>query len=126
MNNEVNEKRRVLLAEKGAMEERIKEIYQELDKLSERSSISTLVLAIIPPGVHRLLSGKILSGLVYMFTCGGFIIWMIIDIITIGVGKFKDKDGKYINSTKKCSLAVELSSLESRIEDLDRKLMELN
>ena len=111
-----------LEAKKEAMERQIAEAYQELDKLSERSSISTLVLAIFPPGVHRMLSGKMLSGLLYMFTGGWLLIWMLADLFVIGSGKFRDKDGKCINTPKRKGYETEIILLSSKIEEIERQL----
>jgi TM2 domain-containing membrane protein YozV len=44
-------------------------------------------------GVHRFYVGKVGTGVVQMFTFGGFGIWMLIDFTLIVVGEFKDKAG---------------------------------
>lgn len=44
-------------------------------------------------GVHRFYVGKIGTGIVQVLTLGGFGIWALIDLILIGCGVFKDKDG---------------------------------
>lgn len=111
---------------KQELEKQIEMDYAELDRYSDRNSFSTLFLAIFPPGVHRLLNGKIISGLIYMFTGGGFLIWMLIDLVVIGVGKFKDKDGRYINSIKANSLAAEIESIKDKINGIDKELNKIN
>lgn len=126
MNSEISIQKRTLQTKKDYMENRIQEIYQELDNLSERTTIFTVILAIFLLGIHRILSRKLLSGIIYMFTCGGFFIWMLYDIIIIGMGKFKDKNGKCINSFKRDGLEVELVSLQSEIEEIDKELIKLN
>ena len=47
-------------------------------------------------GVHRFYNGKIGTGILMLITLGGFGIWYIIDFIIVVVGKFKDKNGNYI------------------------------
>jgi len=44
-------------------------------------------------GAHRFYVGKIGTGVLMVFTLGGFGIWTFIDLILIIVGKFKNKDG---------------------------------
>ena len=44
-------------------------------------------------GVHRFYAGKIGTGILMLFTFGGFGIWALIDLIIILSGEFKDKKG---------------------------------
>ncbi|MBK8251711.1 MAG: TM2 domain-containing protein [Polyangiaceae bacterium] len=44
-------------------------------------------------GADRFYLGQTGLGLAKLFTCGGFMIWWIIDYIMIGMGKVKDADG---------------------------------
>jgi len=48
-------------------------------------------------GVHRFYNGKIGTGLLMLFTLGGFGIWATIDFILILVGVFEKKDGTKIS-----------------------------
>ncbi len=47
-------------------------------------------------GVHRFYAGKILTGILFIVTIGGFGIWYIVDLIYIVVGGFTDSNGNKI------------------------------
>lgn len=47
-------------------------------------------------GVHRFYVGKFWTGLLLLFTGGGFGIWWIIDAIIILLGRFKDAEGRVL------------------------------
>ncbi len=49
-------------------------------------------------GVHRFYVGKIGTGLLMLFTLGGFGIWTLIDFIVILVGSFKDKEERVLSN----------------------------
>jgi len=44
-------------------------------------------------GVHRFYLGKTGTGLLQLFTLGGFGIWALIDLVMIICGNMRDKDG---------------------------------
>ena len=44
-------------------------------------------------GIHRFYSGHIVTGILQIFTFGGFGIWILIDVIMIFTDSFKDGDG---------------------------------
>jgi|GEM_PF-3467433 len=68
----------------------------------------TLFLGIF--GVHRFVTGKIKSGLIQLFTCGGLGIWALVDLIFVLTGNFKDKNGLLIKNTHpKASVAIALA-----------------
>ena len=72
----------------------------EKKKQSNKDFITTLLLCFFLGGfgVHRFYVGKVGTGLLQLFTFGGFGVWAIIDLVTICCGKFKDKSGNYIKS----------------------------
>ena len=48
-------------------------------------------------GVHRFYVGKVGTGILQLFTLGGFGFWALVDFIMIVVGSFRDGDGNIIN-----------------------------
>jgi TM2 domain-containing membrane protein YozV len=45
-------------------------------------------------GVHRFYVGKIGTGILELITFGGLGIWVLVDLILIIVGAFRDKEGR--------------------------------
>ncbi len=49
-------------------------------------------------GVHRFYLGKVITGLLMLFTLGGLGIWVLIDFIRIVLGQFTNAQGERLNS----------------------------
>ena len=74
-----------------------------------------IILSIFPiAGLHRMLNGKILTGLIFALTVGGCFVWWLIDVVSIISGKFTDGDGLPINM-------MEMQKLEFKLKELERQ-----
>jgi TM2 domain-containing membrane protein YozV len=64
-------------------------------EVSEKSKTPAILLCFFLGflGFHRFYVGKILTGILMLVTLGGLGIWQLIDLITIILGAFKDKEG---------------------------------
>ena len=76
------------------------------NEISSKSRLITLLLSFLL--VHRFYVGKVVSGIFFFLTLGGFGIWWLIDIIQIISGSFKDQYGKFVNNWEadKTQLAI--------------------
>ena len=70
----------------------------DVDRLSDKRLIPALLLAIFLGvfGFHRFYVGKVGTGILMLLTGGGFLIWLLIDIIIIAIGLFTDKQGRRV------------------------------
>jgi TM2 domain-containing membrane protein YozV len=61
----------------------------------QKSWLAALLLCLFLGGlgVHRFYTGKIGTGILMILTFGGLGIWVLVDLIMIAVGSFKDKQG---------------------------------
>lgn len=66
----------------------------EQTEISSKSRLITLLLCFL--GVHRFYVGKIVSGIFFLLTAGGLGIWMMVDLIKIISGSFKDQFEKFV------------------------------
>ena len=66
--------------------------------LDERKLLPTFLLAFLlgPFGAHRFFVGKIGTGILQLCTLGGLGIWMLVDLIMLVTGEFRDKEGNRI------------------------------
>lgn len=49
-------------------------------------------------GIHRIYTGYIKIGLFQLLTCGGFLIWVIIDIFSLFTNRYEDSKGYPLNN----------------------------
>lgn len=61
------------------------------DKRALTTGLLCLLLGVF--GAHRFYVGKYFTGFLMLFTLGGFGIWMLVDLILLITGQFRDKDG---------------------------------
>ena len=64
---------------------------------STNSKVVAFLLCLFFPGFHRFYVGKIWTGILFLLTFGGFLIWWIIDLISIGTDRFEDKAGNKLS-----------------------------
>lgn len=66
--------------------------------ISDKDWLTTLLLAIFlgKLGIHRFYTGKIGTGLLWLFTLGLFGIGWIVDIIMIACGSYRDKNSYFV------------------------------
>jgi len=67
---------------------------------SDKNFVAVLLLCFFLGvlGVHRFYVGKVGTGVIQLLTLGGLGIWVLIDLIMIAVGNFKDKQGLVIKN----------------------------
>lgn len=67
---------------------------------SPKSRLITLLLCFLLgwAGGHRFYCNKVGSGLLMLFTMGGFGMWYFVDLVMIASGVFKDKDNLLITN----------------------------
>lgn len=69
--------------------------------VSEKGFVPTILLCYFLGflGVHRFYVGKIGTGILMIITFGGFGIWIIVDMVLIATGSFRDKQGLLIKAS---------------------------
>ena len=50
-------------------------------------------------GVHRFAVGRFGTGLLMLLTFGGFLIWQVVDLIPLALGRFRDSEGREIRQS---------------------------
>ena len=67
-------------------------------KISDKRLIPALLLCLFLGlfGVHRFYVGKTGTGILQLLTGGGFLIWVIVDLVMIAIGSFTDKQGRWV------------------------------
>ena len=72
-----------------------------VEAVSEKGFVPTLLLCYFLGvlGVHRFYAGKIGTGILMILTLGGFGFWIIVDMVMIAVGSFKDGRGLLIKAS---------------------------
>ena len=68
------------------------------NELSDKEFVPTILLCLFVGGLgaHRFFVGKRGTGFAMIFTLGGLGIWVLIDLIRICFGTFRDVDGRII------------------------------
>ncbi len=68
------------------------------DMPSEKRALTTGLLCLLLGvfGAHRFYVGKYITGFFQLITLGGLGIWMLVDLIMLITGQFKDKEGRRI------------------------------
>ena len=96
--NEGNVSQEDYAKQKEALQYAEREREQARAGYSDKNWIATLLLCIFlgELGVHRFYTGKVGTGLLWLFTLGFLGIGVLVDIIVIAIGRFKDKQGRKI------------------------------
>lgn len=47
-------------------------------------------------GLHRFYAKKPITAVLMLITIGGFGFWWLVDVVTIALGRFKEKNGQFI------------------------------
>lgn len=70
----------------------------EASNLSPKSRLVTLLLCFFLGcfGAHRFYVGKIGTAILMLITCGGLGIWLLIDLVMILLGSFRDAQGRRV------------------------------
>lgn len=68
------------------------------DEPSDKRALTTGLLCLLAGvfGVHRFYVGKYFTGFLMLITLGGLGIWMLIDLILLITGQFRDKEGRRV------------------------------
>ena len=88
---------------------------------SDKSWGVTLILALFLGylGIHRFYVGQKATGIIYIFTMGGFAIGWLTDVILILAGKFTDKHGNIISRVKQVPTSATQPSRSQIAHEID-------
>jgi len=66
------------------------------DEMSDRSQMVAFLLSVLLGwlGADRFYLGYTGLGILKLLTCGGFVLWYVIDYVLLGIGVLKDADGR--------------------------------
>ena len=99
-----------------------KSTYQPNNEISEKEFLPTFLLCFFfgGLGIHRFYVGKIGTGVLMILTLGGLGLWIIIDLIMILIGSFRDINGRIVkyNSGSKSSSGENKIGVAAEIEQL--------
>lgn len=76
--------------------------------LNQKSKFITFFLCLLygALGLHRFYTGKVWTGLLYLFTAGLFGIGIFFDIFAILLNTYRDKDGLFLKNDLPTSLII--------------------
>ena len=94
-------------------------VNQANSNISDKEWLVTILLCFFLGiwGIHRFYVGKIGTGILMIFTLGGLGIWILIDLIMIALGSFRDIDGREI--THNSGTLIDKSSNSSSDKKFD-------
>jgi len=96
--------------------------YQPNNEISEKEFLPTFLLCFIfgGIGIHRFYVGKIGTGVLMILTIGGIGLWVIIDLIMILIGSFRDINGRIVkyNSGNNAASDGNIIGVAAEIEQL--------
>ena len=99
-----------------------KSTYQPNNEISEKEFLPTFLLCFFfgGLGIHRFYVGKIGTGVLMILTLGGIGLWIIIDLIMILIGSFRDINGRIVkyNSGNKTPSGENKIGVAAEIEQL--------
>lgn len=74
-----------------------------LEEQSPKNRILTFTLASLTGflGLHRFYTGRFFTGLLMLFSVGGFFVWWFFDVLLILSGRFKDGKGRVLGPPRR-------------------------
>lgn len=108
-------------------DEQRRQVEEIMSNASPKSGFLILPLTLFGGlmGLHRFYVGKIGSGILYMFTCGGFFIGMVLDVIKICTGKFTDSKGRVVFLNPQASYDNAHAMIDIEELKAQKRMMEL-